>query len=89
MAAPFVRMVCSLEIQAHGHLARSRSSKIRTNGSSDQAKAWITDVHIRIAQVGVIQDVSEGTLGAQMHSLRNGKSLTEAGGEIDGARPYN
>jgi hypothetical protein len=78
-----------LELEPHGDLAGSTAGEVRATGRGDFSEARVGDIECRIGEVGVVEDVGEGSLGAQVHSFRNGKDLAEAGGEVDRAWTFH
>jgi len=62
------------------------ASEIGTDGVADEAEAGRTYVHIRVTQIGVVENVGECSLGPQPDSFSDGENFAQAGREIDRAR---
>lgn len=72
-------LACGLELGPHCNLAGARAAEIGPDGSGNKAEAAGTEVHIRVAQVGVIEYIGERALRLHFEALGDGEGLTQSG----------
>ena len=56
------------------------------DGSTNKTEVRLTNVHVRVAQVRMVEHLGEGTFRAEMQLFGNRKALADAGRKIDEAR---
>src|ERR1700733_1756650 len=87
-ATPFE---CSfqLELEAHRDLTGAATAEVGASGRGDDAELRAGEIQPRIIQVGVVQDIGEGSFRAQPDALGKDERLAEAARKIDRARPFD
>ncbi len=78
-------VVVELEVQPHRDLASTRSASLRVDRGVNSAEVRCADIEVRVAEVGVVQHVVEGSLGTQVHALGDLEHLAETRRQVHGS----
>src|ERR1035437_5934340 len=79
----------SLELGAERDLTGTRAAEVGANRAGDQHEAGRTQVHVGVAQVGVVEHVGEGAFRLHLDSIGNQEGLAQAGGEVEEAGTFD
>src|SRR3984885_14169210 len=80
---------CALKFDPRCDLAGACAAEVRSNARRNQSEAARTEIHVGIAEVGVVEHVGKGPFKTHMEPFGDGKTFAEACGEVDEAGAFD
>ena len=77
--------MAALEFQLERELACTIAAKVGAAGLGDLSEVGLTDISLRVSEIGMIQHVRKGSFSTETYAFYDGYGLADTGRKADGA----